>query len=190
MRVHVRICLFPRFLSSSPFTRSGAGSPQASGQAAHSHSQSGSSMAPTDHILSKEMQAKADQGHRSKQSASPIQPWRQVSHRPLPVALSGKCLDPVGRMWWVLQSPWITSARGLAGADDVEMTCICPETAEPLVCPKGLKLGQTAAVPTLAVKASNHTIRSPNNTWDSLGGSPTPLQATTITNSTQSETCE
>lgn len=78
---------------------------------------------------------------------------------------------------------------------DVELTV--KPTVKPTVklpcsqfAPKGPKLSQTAAAPTLAVKSSNCTITSPSNAWDSLGGSPTPLQTTTITKSTRLETCE
>lgn len=70
---------------------------------------------------------------------------------------------------------------------DVELTVKLPRS---WFAPKGLKSSQTAAAPALAVKSSNCTITSPSNAWDSLGGSPTPLQATTITESTQLGTCE
>lgn len=70
---------------------------------------------------------------------------------------------------------------------DVELTVKLPSS---WFAPKGFKLSQTAAAPALAVKSSNCTITSPSNAWDSLGGSPTLLQATTITKSTQLETCE
>lgn len=70
---------------------------------------------------------------------------------------------------------------------DVELTVKLPSSQ---FVPKGLKLSQTAAGPTLTVKSSNCTIASPSNAWNSLGGSPTPLQTTTITKSTQLETCE
>lgn len=69
------------------------------------------SMAPSSHILPKGMQARADQGHKSKEkSAASMQPRREVSLQASSLVLSGKCQDPVGRMWWVLQAPWITSA--------------------------------------------------------------------------------
>ena len=82
-----------------------------------------------------------------------------------------------------MDTPQPTRARGPAKADVVEMTRSCPEAAFLLVCPKGLKLSQRAAAPTLVGKASNHIITSPSNAWDSLGGS-------TITKSTQPETYE
>ena len=48
--------------------------------------------------------------------------------------------------------------------------------------PTGLKLSQTAAAPTLAVKSSSCTITSPSSAWDSLGGSLTPLQMLQLPN--------
>lgn len=70
---------------------------------------------------------------------------------------------------------------------DVELTVKLPSSQ---LVPRGLKLSQTAAGPTLTVKSSNRTITSPSNAWNPLGGSLTPLQTTTITKFTQLETCE
>lgn len=46
-------------------SESGQVLPKLQGQAKHSHCQSGASMTPTDPILPKGLQAKADQGHKS-----------------------------------------------------------------------------------------------------------------------------
>lgn len=80
--------------------------------------------------------------------------------------------------------------RGPTEANGVEMTSSCSEAAYFLVCPQRAQAESKATAQTLAVQSSNHRLTSPSNAWDSLGGSPTPLQATSITRSTQLETCE
>lgn len=89
------------------------------------HTEYGASMAPI--IWPTEMQARGDQSHKST-SVSPTLPCRQVSLLASPTGIRGKCRDATGRMWWVLQAPWIAPAylphqgpdRGKWCGDDVE----------------------------------------------------------------------
>lgn len=78
-------------ISSFPFTGSGQVPFKLQEQVGHSYCQSGVSMAPTEPFLSKEMQTKADSGHKSK-STSSILLSRQVSSRPLPTGAQRKVL--------------------------------------------------------------------------------------------------